>query len=104
MLRPYLIAGLLCAAQALAYAAMPVCAEDHGPSVTLPVVPEPAAPSATPTTPDTAVHAIEPSPVAEPTAAMTPAEPASSPSTPHPVVELIKTKLADADPVSYTHL
>ena len=97
MLRPYLIAGLLCAAQALAYAAMPVCAEDHGPSVTLPVVPEPAAPSATPTTPDTAVHAIEPAPVAEPPAAETPAEPASSPSTPHPVVKLIKTKLADAD-------
>ena len=99
MLRPYLIAGLLCVAQALALGAMPACAEDQGPSVTLPVVPEPAAPSATPTPPDTsAVHAIEPSPVVEPPTDETPAiEPVSPPSTPHPVVELIKTKLADAD-------
>jgi murein L,D-transpeptidase YcbB/YkuD len=97
VLRPYLIAGLLYMAQALALGFLPACAEDQGPSVTLPVVPEPPEPSAASTTPDaSAVHAIEP--VAEPPAAETPAvEPASSPPTPHPVVELIKTKLADAD-------
>jgi murein L,D-transpeptidase YcbB/YkuD len=86
-------------AQALALGVLPACAEDQGPSVTLPVVPEPPEPSAASTTPDaSAVHAIDPSPVAEPPAAETPAaEPASSPPTPHPVVELIKTKLADSD-------
>lgn len=93
MFRPCLIAGLLFAALAVIPAWAEEEAQDQGPSVTLPIEPQsPASSSATPDAPS--VHAIDPaSPPSEPPIAEIPPEPAG----PHPVVELIKTKLADAD-------